>query len=82
MARYSYDGTRLDVAPDDITAAEIATRDIDRGDSPHFFLKEILEAPRSFRTTLRGRIERVESPAGSARAPRARAPRARAPRAR
>ena len=36
--------------------AEITTRDIDRGDFPHFLLKEISEAPASFRKTLRGKI--------------------------
>ena len=34
----------------------MTTRDIDRGDHPHFLLKEIGEAPRSLRATLRGRI--------------------------
>ena len=36
--------------------AEITTRDIDRGGYPHFLLKEISEAPESFRKTLRGKI--------------------------
>ena len=36
--------------------AEITTRDIDRGDFPHYLLKEITEAPASFRKTLRGKI--------------------------
>ena len=36
--------------------AEITTRDIDRGDFPHFLLKEMTEAPASFRKTLRGRL--------------------------
>ena len=35
---------------------QITTRDIDRGDSPHFLLKEITEAPASFRKTLRGKL--------------------------
>jgi glucosamine--fructose-6-phosphate aminotransferase (isomerizing) len=34
----------------------VTTRDIDRGDSPHFLLKEISEAPNSFAKTLRGKI--------------------------
>ncbi len=59
--RYSFDNSQLPVAKDEITTAEITTRDIDRGDAPHFFLKEIREAPRSFRTTLRGRIEHYRS---------------------
>ena len=41
---------------DDLVHAEITTRDIDRGDAPHFLLKEITEAPTSFAKTLRGRI--------------------------
>ena len=57
LRRFSYDGTALPVGPDDIVDAEVTTRDIDRGDNPHFLLKEIREAPRSFRATLRGRID-------------------------
>ncbi len=34
----------------------MTTRDIDRGNAPHFLLKEIHEAPDSFRKTLRGKI--------------------------
>ena len=36
--------------------AEVTTRDIDRGDAPHFLLKEITESPDSFAKTLRGKI--------------------------
>ncbi len=54
--RFSYDGTALPLAADDVIAAEVTTRDIDRGDARHFFGKEIREAPTSFRATLRGRI--------------------------
>ena len=36
--------------------AEVTTRDINRGDAPHFLLKEIGEAPSSFAKTLRGKI--------------------------
>ena len=55
-----YDGTPLPLDEKDIRKAEITTRDIDRGDYPHFFLKEITEAVDSVRKTLRGkyRIER------------------------
>ena len=56
ITRMAYDGTVLPVTEDDLTTAEITTRDIDRGDSPHFFLKEIREAPRSLRRTLRGKL--------------------------
>jgi len=56
IKRIAYDGTELPVDEDDLTTAQITTRDIDRGDHPHFFLKEISEAPRSLRKTLRGKL--------------------------
>ncbi len=65
IVRSGFDGTALPVSPDEIVEAEITTRDIDRGDAPHFLLKEIAEAPESFRKTLRGRI--VDTGAGGSR---------------
>ncbi len=56
IQRISYDGTRLPIDENEIRRAQITTRDIDRGDSPHFLLKEITESPSSFRKTLRGRL--------------------------
>jgi glucosamine--fructose-6-phosphate aminotransferase (isomerizing) len=56
IRRIAYDGTELPVADADLVSAEITTRDIDRGDFPHFLLKEITEAPSSFRKTLRGKL--------------------------
>lgn len=56
IVRLSYDGTELPVTESDLITAEITTRDIDRGDFPHFLLKEVTDAPHSFRTTLRGRL--------------------------
>jgi glucosamine--fructose-6-phosphate aminotransferase (isomerizing) len=56
VRRFSFDGTHLPVHADELVRAEITTRDIDRGVLPHFLLKEITEAPASFRKTLRGRI--------------------------
>jgi glutamine---fructose-6-phosphate transaminase (isomerizing) len=56
IRRMRYDGTEIPVAADEIATAAVTTRDIDRGDAPHFLLKEIGEAPRSFRKTLRGKI--------------------------
>jgi glucosamine--fructose-6-phosphate aminotransferase (isomerizing) len=56
ITRFAYDGTSLPVADTDIRSAEITTRDVDRGPFPHFLLKELHEAPRSFRQTLRGRL--------------------------
>lgn len=56
IERIAYDGTALPVTEADLSSAEITTRDIDRGDFPHFLLKEITEAPASFRKTLRGKL--------------------------
>jgi glucosamine--fructose-6-phosphate aminotransferase (isomerizing) len=55
-----YDGTPLSLGEKEIRKAEITTRDIDRGDYSHFFLKEITESCRSVRKTLSGkyRLER------------------------
>ncbi len=60
IMRTAFDGTALPVDADEIVEAEITTRDIDRGAFPHFLLKEISEAPGSFRKTLRGRIAEVD----------------------
>ncbi|NCY17060.1 MAG: SIS domain-containing protein, partial [Actinobacteria bacterium] len=56
IARWAYDGSAVVVAEEDLDLAQITTRDIDRGDAPHFLLKEIGEAPASFRKTLRGKL--------------------------
>ncbi|MBW3644139.1 MAG: SIS domain-containing protein [Actinobacteria bacterium] len=56
VARTAYDGTPLPVDEDDIQTAEVTTRDIDRGEFPHYLLKELSEAPRSLARTTRGRI--------------------------
>lgn len=56
VTRFSYDGTELPFTAEEVLAAEVTTRDIDRGDARHFFGKEIREAPASFRATLRGRV--------------------------
>ena len=56
IERRSFDGTVLPVADGDLLTTEITTRDVHRGDAPHYLLKEIGESPDSFRKTLRGRI--------------------------
>ncbi len=56
VQRISYDGTQLPVSADEWKTPSVTTRDIDRGDAPHFLLKEISESPTSFRKTLRGRL--------------------------
>lgn len=60
IVRKAYDGTDLPVAEDDIVVAQITTRDIDRGSFRHYLLKEITEAPSSFRKTLRNKIVEVD----------------------
>jgi len=56
ITRIAYDATDLPVSDDDLTTAAVTTRDIDRGDFPHYLLKEIGESPNSLQKTLRGRI--------------------------
>ena len=56
----AYDGTPIVLDQGAVRTAEVTTRDIDRGDAPHFLLKEITEAPRSFRKTLRGRVAETD----------------------
>ena len=56
VTRVRYSGADAPVAEDEVVRAEITTRDVDRRGFDHFLLKEITEAPGSFRKTLRGRI--------------------------
>ncbi len=56
VSRFAYDGTQLPVGSDEWLPPAVTTRDIDRGDAPHFLLKEISESPVSFAKTLRGRL--------------------------
>ncbi len=56
LTRESYDGTMLPLLQADVVTAEITTSDIDRAGYPHFLLKEISEAPNSFRNTLLGKL--------------------------
>jgi glucosamine--fructose-6-phosphate aminotransferase (isomerizing) len=56
IERFGMDGSPVPVGEDELELAETTTRDIDRGEFPHFLLKEISEAPRSVRKTLRGKL--------------------------
>jgi glucosamine--fructose-6-phosphate aminotransferase (isomerizing) len=50
-----YDGTPIVLSEADVKHTEITSRDIDRQDFPHYFLKEISEAPQSVERTLLNR---------------------------
>ena len=50
-----YDGTPIDLQTDDIKETDLTSRDINRQDFPHYFLKEISEAPESVAKTLYNR---------------------------
>jgi glucosamine--fructose-6-phosphate aminotransferase (isomerizing) len=50
-----YDGSPLPLNESDIKTTEITSRDIDRQGFPHYFLKEISEAPESIVKTLQNR---------------------------
>ncbi|MBW2107180.1 MAG: SIS domain-containing protein [Deltaproteobacteria bacterium] len=56
-----YDGTPIELCDQDIKETEITTRDIDRRQYSHYFLKEISESPRSVEQTIQGRLAVVES---------------------
>jgi len=50
-----YDNTPVELGKNDIKHTEITSRDIDRQDFPHYFLKEISESPHSVEKTLQNR---------------------------
>jgi glucosamine--fructose-6-phosphate aminotransferase (isomerizing) len=51
----AYDGTPVALSAKDIRRTQLTSRDIDRQDYPHYFLKEISESPRSVERTLLNR---------------------------
>ena len=59
-----YDGTPIKLTDADIKYTEITSRDIDRQDFPHYFLKEISEAPLSVARTLLNRWKVVDDADG------------------
>jgi len=56
-----YDSTPLEMRPEDIKQTDITSRDIDRQEYPHYFLKEISESPASVEKTLQNRWKVKES---------------------
>lgn len=59
-----YCGTGIDVTDADIRTTQLVSRDIDRQDFDHYFLKEISEAPASVRKTLANRWKITEDENG------------------
>jgi glutamine---fructose-6-phosphate transaminase (isomerizing) len=55
-----YDGTPVALSESDIKDTEITSRDIDRQQYPHYFLKEISESPRCVEQTIQGRLAILE----------------------
>ncbi|WP_235506268.1 SIS domain-containing protein [Desulfatitalea tepidiphila] len=55
IAATYYDGTPIDLKPETVQHTEITSRDIDRQQFPHYFLKEISESPVSVARTLQNR---------------------------
>jgi glutamine---fructose-6-phosphate transaminase (isomerizing) len=64
ISAFCYDGTPLIFRKENIQKAEITTRDIDRGNYPHYFLKEITESTLSVKKTLRGKYLIAKKGAG------------------
>lgn len=64
LKAYYFDGVEIDLKEEHLKKAEITTRDINRGNYPHFLLKEISESPLSIEKTLRGKFEIKETPGG------------------
>jgi glutamine---fructose-6-phosphate transaminase (isomerizing) len=71
IRRLGYDGADQPVTEADVVTAEVTTRDIDRGSSPHYLLKEITESPDSFAKTLRGKISETDGRLHAVVGPRA-----------
>jgi glucosamine--fructose-6-phosphate aminotransferase (isomerizing) len=55
-----YDGTPIEFSEKDVKQTEITSRDIDRQNYPHYFLKEISESPHSVEQTIEGRVAITE----------------------
>ncbi|MCF8094734.1 MAG: SIS domain-containing protein [Desulfobacteraceae bacterium] len=56
-----YDGTPVEFTEQDIRQTSLTSRDIDRQDFDHYFLKEISESPASVRRTLENRWKLVDT---------------------
>jgi len=61
---FFYDKTPITIKESDIQTSDISSRDIDRQDFPHYFLKEISEAPGSVEKTLENKWKTIDSTDG------------------
>ena len=57
ITSFYYDNTPIRISEEDVLESGITSRDIDRQHFPHYFLKEISEAPVSFERTLEDKFE-------------------------
>ncbi len=57
-----HDGVAVTVTDEDVKSAGITTRDVDRGDFPHYFLKEVSQAAGSVAKTIRGKFSLAGAP--------------------
>ncbi len=68
IAMVSADGFELTTLPGgrsgyEISSVEFQEKDVDKGEFPHFMLKEIYEQPDTIRDAMRGRLSREEASA-------------------
>ncbi len=62
---FFYNKTPITIKESDILTSSISSRDIDRQDYPHYFLKEISESPKSVEKTLENKWKIIDSPKGN-----------------
>ncbi len=55
MRSMAYDGTPIEIGENNIQHSQVTSRDIDRQNFPHYFLKEISESPLSVTKTLQNK---------------------------
>ena len=60
---FFYDKTPIEIKESDIQTSNISSRDIDRQDFPHYFLKEISESPSSVEKTLENKWKIINNKA-------------------
>jgi glucosamine--fructose-6-phosphate aminotransferase (isomerizing) len=56
---FYYDSQPIIITDGDVMTSQITSRDIDRQDYPHYFLKEISEAPFSVEKTLENKFKQI-----------------------